>query len=454
MSAGAAIVTVGEELLSGATVDTNAAWLGRALAGLGIPVRQRFTVGDRDERIEAAVREALVLADLVIVTGGLGPTEDDRTRPAVAHALSRPLERDPVLVEALEARFRGRGHTTLPPANLRQADVPRGGRALPNPLGTAPGLWVPADGGRVVVLLPGVPREMRGLFESVEGAVRDHFAGSLAPVLARTLHTTGIAESVLAPRIEEALGPPEVRSGVEVAYLPDLTGVDLRLSVAAREGEGEAALAAALERIEPVIHDYRFEAPETGDLVEALAQRLGAAGLRLATAESCTGGGVSARLTARPGSSAWFVGGVVAYDNSVKTGLLGVDPAVLEAHGAVSEPVARQMAEGVLRQTAADCAISLTGIAGPRGAVEGKPVGTVWWAVARRGRGTDVAKGADGRLGGPEGAPGAGDGPVAADADVRVWARSAVFPGDREAVRIRSGQAALRDLHLQLQESV
>jgi nicotinamide-nucleotide amidase len=424
-----AIVTVGEELLSGATVDSNAAWLGRALSHLGIPVRQRFTVGDRDDRIEAAVLEALELAELVVVTGGLGPTEDDRTRPAVARALGRPLDRDPALVEALEARFRGRGHATLPPANLRQADVPRGGHALPNPRGTAPGLWIPAEGGRVVVLLPGVPREMRALFDAVEHRVREQFAERLEPVHSQTLHTTGIPESVLAPRIEEALGGLETRRGVEVAYLPELTGVDLRLSVAERDGAGAEALAEALRLVEPVIRPYRFEAPETGDLVEAVARQLGERGLRLATAESCTGGGVSARLTARPGASAWFLGGVVAYDNAVKTEVLGVDPMVLERHGAVSEPVACQMAEGVLRQTGADCAISITGIAGPGGAVEGKPVGTVWWAVAFRELGTDVAQ-----------------------TGVRVRAASAVFPGDREAVRIRAGQAALRDLHLQLQE--
>lgn len=418
----AVVVTVGEELLSGATVDANAAWLGRELASLGVPVRERFTVGDRDERIRLAVRRALALGRVVVVTGGLGPTDDDRTRPAVAAELDAPLELDDAILAALEERFRAYGLDELPPANRQQAMVPRGGRALENPLGTAPGLWIPVEGDRAVALLPGVPREMKALFPHVVEAVRALLGPSLRPVRSTLVHTTGIAESRLAPRVEEALAELRQETGADVAYLPDVTGVDLRLTVTDRDGaEAEEILEAARERLEPVVGPYRFDAPESGDLVEALADRLASRGWTMATAESCTGGGVAERLTQRPGSSGWFVGGVVAYANAVKTSLLGVGGDLLEAHGAVSEPVAEAMVRGVVARTGADCAVALTGVAGPGGGSAEKPVGTVCYAAAWPG---------------PEG--------------VAVAVRRRVFPGDRDAVRRRSGQAALALLYRRL----
>lgn len=416
------VVTVGEELLSGATVDGNAAWLGRELAALGIPVRERFTVGDRDDRIRVAVRRGLDLARLVVVTGGLGPTEDDRTRSAVAAELGFPLEESEDLLAGLRERFARYGIAELPPANRSQAMVPRGGEPLDNPVGTAPGLWIPAGPGRAVVLLPGVPREMRALFPSVAERIRTRFGAALRPVHSRTVHTTGIAESKLAPRVEEALENAREIEGVDVAFLPDLTGVDLRFTVADRdEGEAGEVLDRTLERVAPVLATYRFEAPESGDLVEAVSGRLLARRLTLGTAESCTGGGVAERLTSRPGASAWFRGGIVAYDDGVKEGLLGISGALLQARGAVSEEVAEAMARGALAGTGADCALALTGIAGPGGGTEEKPVGTVCFAVA---------------------VP-TGDG-------LAVEVRRRVFPGDREAVRRRAGQAALALLHRML----
>lgn len=417
------VVTVGEELLSGATVDGNAAWLGRQLAQLGIPVRERFTVGDRRDRIALAVRRALDLGSVVVVTGGLGPTEDDLTRPAVAGELDAPLVEDPAIVEALAERFKAYGIPELPPANRSQAMVPRGGRALENPVGTAPGLWVPVGAARAVALLPGVPREMRALFPAVADAVRELVGPRLRPVHSVTVHTTGIPESKLAPQVEDALGDTREAEGVDVAFLPDLTGVDLRFTVADRDpDEAREVLARVVDRVAPVLEGYRFEAPESGDLVEALGARLEAAGLTLATAESCTGGGVAERLTARPGASAWFLGGVVAYHDGVKERLLGVSRELLEAHGAVSEPVAEAMVRGVLEATGAACAVALTGVAGPGGGSDEKPVGTVCYAVAH--------PGADG---------------------VSVAVRRRVFPGDRDAVRRRSGQAVLALLHRSLQ---
>lgn len=428
------IVTVGEELLSGATTDGNAAWLGRQLARLGVPVVERFTVGDRDDRIIEALHSALKLAEIVVFTGGLGPTEDDRTRPAVARALGLELIQDPEVVADLEARFRVAGYKGLPTANLRQAMVPDGATVLPNPAGTAPGLWLHVDDDRGVALLPGVPREMRALFPAVEQQIALRLKGSLSPSWSLTLHTTGIAESVLAPQVEAALraaGAGEERDGlatqlgVDVAYLPELTGVDLRFTTrSADERSAKAALEQVRSCLFPVVSDYLFEAPETGDLVEALGRRLQRSALRVVTAESCTGGGVAERLTGLAGASSWYAGSVVAYDNRVKQTLLGVDANLIERFGAVSEPVAEAMALGILQRIDADCSIALTGVAGPTGGSSTKPVGTVCIAIAWPKTG-------------------------ARRPQTSVFTR--VFPGDRQAVRVRAGQAALAALLRRLQ---
>lgn len=418
----AAVVTVGEELLSGATVDANAAWLGRALGALGVPVERSWTVGDRDDAIAESVLAAARVADLVIVTGGLGPTEDDRTRPALARALGAELDEDPALVRHLEGRLRASGRSALSDGLRRLALRPTPGRWLANPAGAAPGLVFegPREGGWVIAL-PGVPREMRGLFPAVADFVRETFDGRLTPVLQRTLHTTGLPESELAPRVDAVAA--EVGEGVEVAFLPDLTGVDLRLTT--RHDGTAAARAAAAERLDrldhalrPILAGHRFEA-SSGDLVETVAALLEARGWWLATAESCTGGLVAQRWTARAGSSSTFRGAVVAYHNDVKERLLDVPGAVLEAQGAVSEPVARAMAEGVARRLDAQCGIGITGVAGPGGGSDEKPVGTVWIAAT---------------------VPSNGAAPC-------TRAVRFQFGGDRESVRVRAAQAALHLLH-------
>lgn len=404
----AAVVTVGDELLLGRTVDTNAAWLGRELGALGIPVVRRHTVGDTANDIQTAVTAALAVAELVLVTGGLGPTPDDLTRDAVAGLFGLPLEEDPELLQALRARFRERGAGELPETSRRVAQVPRGARKLANPFGTAPGLALARDHA-LVILLPGVPRELKGIFAGdLVRSVREHFSERLSPVHVRVVHTTGIPESVLSQRIAERL--PEGPAPVHLAFLPDLRGVDLRFWTADMpEAEAHARFDALEAALEEVVAPWRFHAP-SGDLAEAVSISLRALGLRLAVAESCTGGLVCRRLTDFPGSSDVLLGGVVAYANSVKAGVLGVPPEVLERHGAVSEPVATAMAVGVRRLLGADAGVGITGIAGPGGGTEEKPVGTVWCAVDARGR---------------------------------VEARSERFPGDREAVRERAAQAAL-----------
>lgn len=403
----AVVVTVGDELLLGRTVDTNAAWLGVRLSELGFQVVRRSTVGDDDGEIGRAVAAALDDADLVVVTGGLGPTADDRTRAAVADLLDVPLELDRPLLDALRERFRSAGITPFPPSNESQAMVPRGARVLANPRGTAPGLALERDGAWVV-LLPGVPGEMKGIWEDeLRPWLAGLFEGRLRPVWHRTLHTTGIPESSLAEAVERLL-PPD-RGPVSVAYLPGLRGVDLRFSARGDRAEAETWF----DRLEAPLEDYlgghRFHAGE-GDLVEALAAALEARGLTLATAESCTGGLVAKRLTDRAGASGWFVGGVVAYAAAVKVRELGLERALLEREGAVSEGVARAMAEGVARRMGTDAGLGITGVAGPGGGTEAKPVGLVWYAA---------------HVGG------------------RTRARHRRFPGDREAVRERSGQAAL-----------
>ena len=292
------------------------------MAGLGLPVRARFVVGDRRSDIGRAVSEALELADVVLVTGGLGPTVDDLTRNAVAELLDAPLRLRQDLLDDLEKRFTSRGFGKLPSTNARQAEVPEGALVLANRLGTAPGL-VLNMANRSLVLLPGVPREMRALFsEAVAPLLVDRLGDRLQPVVHRVFHTTGIAESALAERIESGL--PEHLGPVSLAYLPHVTGVDLRLT--ARGTATDPAVAEWLDRTEallmPVIERYRYTAA-SGDIVEALAARIVRSGQTLAVAESCTGGLVAKRITDLAGSSAYFAGGVVAYSNEVKIARFG-----------------------------------------------------------------------------------------------------------------------------------
>lgn len=412
-----AVVAVGNELLSGRTLDTNSAWLGEVLALAGAPVVHRIVVRDEDQAITEAVADARRRADLVVVTGGLGPTRDDRTLDAVAGLLGLPLEVDSGLETALRERFAQRG-VPLPLANLRQARVPRGGTVLPNPLGTAPGILLRPSAGPPVVLLPGVPREMQAV-------VREGFlpllsaltGGRLRPVHFRSIRTTGIPESALAARLEPviesgALGP------VEVAWLPRAAEVELRLVVRAEAvgaGEAEALLDRAESVLAPHVAPWRFQGP---DLVDDVARALAARGWRMATAESCTGGLLGKRLTDRPGSSAWYAGGVVAYADSVKEVLLGVPTHLLREWGAVSGPVAQAMAEGIAERLGVQVGVSITGIAGPSGGSEEKPVGTVWLGV---------------RVGG------------------RTETRRLTLPGDRADIRTRSAQAALHLLLVTLE---
>jgi len=412
----AAVIAVGDELLYGATVDTNGAWMGTQLAEHGIPVVERRVVADEGDAIASSLAAALAVADLVILCGGLGPTPDDRTREAVANQLGLAMTTDPALVDMLKDRFRAFGHANLPRNNLKQALVPARAEVMENPRGSAPGLLlsVPDDPSKYVALLPGVPREMKGIFvEELLPRLRRLFTDRMLPVAHRWIHTTGIAESVLSERLQPLL--PDDLGGVSLAFLPKLTGVDLRLTVR-DEPDGDVARD-ALDRVErllaPAVDKYRFES-KSGDLVDALAARLGARRLTLAVAESCTGGLIAKRITDRPGASSYFEGGLVAYSDEVKIAQLGVEPDLLARSGAVSEGVALAMARGARAHFGVGATIAVTGIAGPDGGSEAKPVGTVWYAAT---------------VGGHE----------------RALHRR--FPGDRDAIRVRSAQAALNLLY-------
>ena len=398
------VVTIGTELLLGQILDTNAAELGRALAAAGVEVVRHSSVADRPDAIRAAVTDALARTGFVITTGGLGPTRDDMTKREVAAVFGQPLKMDATVLRSLEDRFRRLGRP-MPAVNRTQAEVPEGATVLPNPRGTAPGLWVEAQG-RVVVMLPGVPSEMRGLLAE-EVLPRLAARGSGLVVRSRSVRTTGIAESALAERvgaIEDEIAP------LTLAYLPSTDGVELRVTAwSLREDEADRRLAAAAAQLRERAGEHAYGEAGT-DLAAVVLEQLRARKARLVVAESCTGGLLGARITAVPGASTVFIGGVVAYDDVVKSGTLDVPPELLDRYGAVSEEVVSAMAEGVQRQFAVAAALAITGIAGPGGGTPEKPVGTVWLAA---------------RFG----------------AETRALKR--MFPGDRGEIRARSAQAAL-----------
>jgi nicotinamide-nucleotide amidase len=373
------LVTVGTELLLGFTIDTNGAELGRACAAAGIRLVRRTAVPDEAAAIRAAVAEALDRTGLVITTGGLGPTRDDATKGVVAELFGRALVTDPEVARSLEERARRMGRWPMAASNRTQAEVPAGATVLPNPRGTAPGLWLEDAAGRVAILLPGVPREMRGLLhEEVLPRLASRVAGDPRVVRSRTVRTTGLAESTVADRV----GPLEGElAPLTLAYLPSVDGVDLRLTAwDLPAAEADARLAAGAQRIRDAVTDHCY-GEDDADLAAVVLDLLRARGATLAIAESCTGGLLGARITAVPGASDVFLGGEVAYADAVKTSRLGVRADALAAHGAVSEPVARAMAAGARAAFGAAAALGVTGIAGPTGGTPEKPVGTVWIAA-------------------------------------------------------------------------
>lgn len=371
------IITIGDEILIGQIVDTNSAWIAARLGEVGVSIRRKYSIGDRREEILEALEESLAKSQLIIITGGLGPTKDDITKRVLAEFFDSTMVVDTETYQRVERMMAARG-IDFNELNKGQALVPECCTVLANHKGTAPGMWFERDGS-VVVSLPGVPFEMEALMtESVMPKVKEHFA--LAAVVHRTAITYGMAESMLAELIapwEEAL-PPHLH----LAYLPSPSQLRLRLSAYDVEREeAERQIEEQFATLLPILGDL-FVGWETATVQSAVAEMLTSRGETLSSAESCTGGVVASKFTAMSGASDYFWGGVVSYDNSVKENVLGVSRHNLETYGAVSEQVAREMAEGVRRLCGTTYGISTTGIAGPTGGTPDKPVGTVWMAVA------------------------------------------------------------------------
>ena len=376
----AEIIAVGTELLTPYRLDTNSLYLTEHLNDLGIDVRSKTVVGDESADLADRLRQALARADLVVTSGGLGPTSDDLTREVTADVLGLTLVEDPALVEHIRTRFERRG-LRMPEANRRQAAVPAGARVLPNPNGTAPGLWLDVEE-RIVILLPGPPRELRAIFEnSVSAGLAARSSGRR--VWRRVVKVAGRPEShveEIAQPIYSRLTAQETPIQTTILASPGL--VELHLSA---RGSDESVMQAALElgvqslatALAPAVFSV-----DGSSLEDVVGRMLFARGWRIAAAESCTGGLFGGRITDVAGSSAWFTGGVVAYDDRVKVGLLRVPADVIAAHGAVSEPVGLAMAEGIRVRLGADLGVGITGIAGPGGGTAEKPVGTVVIAAA------------------------------------------------------------------------
>lgn len=377
----AEILTIGDEILIGQVHNTNQAQIAEYLSGIGVAITRMTSVGDDPDRIVAAFERAMGEHPLTVVTGGLGPTHDDVTRSAACTFFKTDLVEDAQALENIRRIFSQRGLDLLP-STRAQALVPRGCTVLQNPIGTAPGFLFDREG-RVLVILPGVPYEMRAMMEcNVIPFLQERVQGSV--IRHRTIRTTGIAESLLAHRlgpVEELVRPA---SGVTLAFLPSPTGVRLRITArSATPREAEAALREAeriiLERAGPVVYGFERE-----ELEEVVGRMLSERAWTIAVAESCTGGLVMDRLTNVPGSSRYVERGYVVYSNISKVQELGVAAQLLEKHGAVSREVAEAMAFGARMRANADIGVSTTGIAGPAGGSAEKPVGLVWIGYSDR----------------------------------------------------------------------
>lgn len=403
----AEIIAVGSELLTPHRHDTNSLYLTGQLNSLGIEVQFKAVVGDDPERLASVFRAALGRSKLIILMGGLGPTEDDINRQVVADVLGRALHEVPEIIERIAARYARTGRK-MPANNARQALVPEGAEWLPNQKGTAPGIWI-EQGGTIIVMLPGPPHELEAMFEDqclprLKGRV------SASRIRARVIKVAGLPESEVDQRIAPIYKP---YSNPSTTILSTGGAIEVHLTArAATQEEADALLDDLTDKIEPALGDHIFSTSgET--LEEVVGMYLVMKQKTLATAESCTGGLLGERITRVPGSSEYYLGGAVCYSNEMKTRFTGVSPRLLETYGAVSKPVAQGLAEGIRRKTNASIGVGITGVAGPGGGTEEKPVGMVFIAVADD-RGTEV--------------------------------REFRFPGDRERVRLLSSQFALEML--------
>jgi nicotinamide-nucleotide amidase len=413
----ACIIAVGTELLTPFRVDTNSLFITERLNEIGVDVRLKLVAGDDVEELSEQFRAALAWADVVAMTGGLGPTEDDITRAAVARALETPLELQEAIIDRIRERFVRRG-LSMPDINRRQAMVPRGATVLPNPNGTAPGLWI-EHGRTAIVLLPGPPREMKPMFDAVVHERLAPRAGG-AGLFRRVLQITGRTESDIDAHAQPIYGKWTAQAvPITTTILAVLGQIELHLTArAANRALADAALDAAVAELGGVLGDAVFSA-DGRSLEAVVGDALRLKGLTIAVAESCTGGLLASRLTDVPGSSTYVDRGIVCYSNRSKIESLGIGEALLAEHGAVSEPVALAMADAIRVRAAASVGVGVTGIAGPGGGTPQKPVGTV--AIA-----------------------------LVADREARV--RTFQFVGAREQVKFQATQAALNMLRLMLDQ--
>jgi nicotinamide-nucleotide amidase len=400
----AEIIGIGTEILLGQICNNNAQWMSERLAEIGVDVLHHDAVGDNEARIAAAFRLALSRADAVIATGGLGPTQDDITREGLAAALGVDLIRDPAIEEFLRQKF-ARLQRQMPEINLRQADVPAGGRYILPDRGTAPGLALETEGGNRVYAVPGVPAEMK---EMMSGTILPELARLAGPsaLVSRTIRVTGIAESKVAEILDDLFHDS---TNPTVAYLASSGEVKIRLTAkAARRSEGEALIEPVAGDVAARLAGYVFTTNDE-ELEQVVGRMMKASGLALACGESLTGGSLAHRLSAAPGSSIYFKGSAVCYTADSKRDVLGVSRETIEGPGVVSEKCAREMAHGARRIFRADLGVALTGVAGPD-PHDGKPPGTVCVGLA---------------------------------SEQGIESRSFRAPGDRDMVRRWAEQAAL-----------
>lgn len=400
----AEIIAVGSELLTPDRLDTNSLFLTEELNGIGIEVLRKTVVGDNRELLSEAFRDALNRVPLIIASGGLGPTEDDLTRETVSELLGRKLRRNDEIVRYIEGRFRSLGRE-MPAVNVRQAMVPEGADILENPRGTAPGLWL-EDQGRAIVLLPGPPRELKPLFHE-QVLPRLQRRVSDVRMFHREIRVTGLGESHVEQRIVAIYKRyPDVNTTVLAA--PGETQVHLRMWTN-DSAQAKKTLDEIVSGFEIALNDRIFS-QDGSALEEVIARELTLHNATISAAESCTGGLLAQRLTSIAGSSSYFLGGVVVYSNELKTAWAGVPAEIIQAKGAVSSEVAIALAEGIRRRVGSTFGVGITGIAGPGGGSEEKPVGTVHIALSHGGG---------------------------------VQERGVRFPGDREMIRFQASQLAL-----------
>jgi nicotinamide-nucleotide amidase len=376
----AEIITIGDELLIGQVIDTNSAWLGQQLTMNGIRLVRKTAIPDQPDEIVVALSEALKRSDIILFTGGLGPTKDDLTKKTLADFFGVKMRLDEHVLEHITQLFARYGRE-MTPTNRTQAEVPEGCEVIHNANGTAPGMWFNHEG-KVIVSMPGVPYEMKAMFaDLILPKIRAAF--SLPAIYHRTVMTQGIGESWLSDTLEEWEASLK-KDNIGLAYLPGPSQVRLRLTAhGANEAELKAKVDARIEELFPLIGNNIFATLDT-KLEIVIGELLTKNKQTVVTAESCTGGYIAHLITSVAGSSAYYLGSALTYSNQLKMKLLDVPEELLQKHGAVSEEVVRVMAENVRRKLGADYALATTGIAGPGGGSEEKPVGTVWIAVASK----------------------------------------------------------------------